>query len=168
MAKRRIGPGQKPKGPQGERVSDHEALLVKIPRSTKVQLEALSALRKTPQWVLVDAAIRSSIDLLPEAEREAILKAKRRRRLRQFKATDKPIDTETPMTTATTPETYVAIPLTCGHCDGAIEARIERAPGFGYSDFYQVPCPHCGKTNHRHLPGRLLDVQIADSKPEEE
>lgn len=86
MTKKRRRVGQPAKGPAGERVSDYPTLLVRIPRGTKRQLEALALLRRQPQWVLVDVAIRALVAQLPEAERQQVERSKGRPGLRQFKA----------------------------------------------------------------------------------
>jgi hypothetical protein len=82
------GRGQPATGPNGERVRDYPALLVRIPRATLRRLQALSLMRRTPQWAIVDEAIRSFIERLPVDEREQIERSRGRRGLRQFKARD--------------------------------------------------------------------------------
>ena len=68
------GRGQPPKGPHGEPVSKYPPLTVRIPPTTKHQLEALSALRRVPMWQIVDQAIREYCNRLPEADRRLLLK----------------------------------------------------------------------------------------------
>jgi hypothetical protein len=85
MGRKRKGAGQPAKGPSGERVSKYPVLLVRIPRATKRQLEALAVLRRQPQWALVDDAIRAFVAQLPDAERERVENSRGRRGLRQFK-----------------------------------------------------------------------------------
>jgi hypothetical protein len=87
MKQRKTGRGQPRKGPDGARVSAYPALLVRIPATTKRQLEALSSLQRTPMWALVDQAARELIERLPEADRVRLARARPRRRpLRQFGA----------------------------------------------------------------------------------
>ena len=79
--------GQPAKGPGGARVSAFPALLVRIPPTTKRQTEALSLLRRTPMWALVDQALKELIERLPEDDRARLARARPRRRpLRQFTA----------------------------------------------------------------------------------
>jgi hypothetical protein len=64
--------GRPPSGPAGERVSDYPPLTVRIPRATKDTLLALSALRRTPAWRLVDQAVLAYVEQLPDAERRLL------------------------------------------------------------------------------------------------
>jgi hypothetical protein len=84
-SEKRRGVGQPAKGARGERVSDYPILLVRIPRATKRQLEALSVARRLPQWAIVDEAIRAYVAGLPEDERQRVERSRGHRSLRQFK-----------------------------------------------------------------------------------
>ena len=70
---RRRAPGRPPSGRAGERVSEYPPLTVRIPRATKDTLLALSALRRTPAWRLVDEAVLAYVEQLPDAERRLLL-----------------------------------------------------------------------------------------------
>jgi hypothetical protein len=65
--------GVAPKGPNGERVSKYPQLTVRIPAASKDQLEALSTLKAVPMWRLIDDAVRTLIETLPDAERRLVL-----------------------------------------------------------------------------------------------
>jgi hypothetical protein len=144
MAARKRGPGQPPKGPDGERVSEYPSLLVRIPKATKRQLQALSAIRRVPQWTLVDQAILKYIDTLPEDERQQIDQSRSRRRpLRQF--TDERVE-----------------PVTCGKCSTEIEIVCRR--GTGDADYRLVDCPSCGAHLHPWLPGDILEMRTVAGK----
>jgi hypothetical protein len=45
---------------------------VRIPRATKDTLLALSALRRTPAWRLVDQAVLAYVEQLPDPERRLL------------------------------------------------------------------------------------------------
>jgi predicted DNA-binding protein len=79
MKPKRRGRGQPPKGPGGELVSQYPPLTVRIPPETKHQLEALSVLRQTPMWSLVDESVRAYIEQLPDAERRLLAQFAQRR-----------------------------------------------------------------------------------------
>lgn len=65
-------PGRPASGPDGERVSDYPAVMVRLPRPTKSTLDALSSVTGTPVWKLVDRAVRAYIGRLPSADRKLI------------------------------------------------------------------------------------------------
>lgn len=69
MASKRMGEGR---GPGGELVSRYPPLTVRIPPETKHRLEALAALRRVPMWKLVDDALRTYVDGLPDADRRLL------------------------------------------------------------------------------------------------
>ena len=71
-APKRTIPGRPPTGPDGSRVSDYPRLTVRIPRTTKNQLELMSTLQRVPVWKLIDRAVLAYIEQLPEAQRRRI------------------------------------------------------------------------------------------------
>jgi hypothetical protein len=134
--------GQTPKGLDGDRASEYPVLLVRIPKATKRQLQALSVARRLPQWMLVDQAIRALIETLEPEERHQLEQARPRRKpLRQFK------------------DERVVIPTTCDECKGVIEIEVPHRPGFGYMNACTIECPHCRARVERLLPAEALDVR---------
>ena len=64
--------GRPPSGPDGTLTSRYPQLTVRLPPATKHQLHALSVLRRTPIWVLLDQAVTEMIDGLPDGERKLL------------------------------------------------------------------------------------------------
>lgn len=65
-------PGRPATGPDGERVSDYPAVMIRLPRLTKATLDALSSVTGTPVWKLVDRAVRLYIGRLSSADKKLI------------------------------------------------------------------------------------------------
>lgn len=65
-------PGRPAAGPDGERVSDYPAVMVRLPHPTKSSLDALSSVTGTPVWKLVDRAVRAYIARLSAADKRLI------------------------------------------------------------------------------------------------
>src|SRR5262245_8014502 len=66
------GPGRPPSGPDGERVSRYPQLTVRLPAHAKAKLSTLSLLTGTPIWKLIDQAIDTYVQHLPEPERSRL------------------------------------------------------------------------------------------------
>jgi hypothetical protein len=66
------GPGRPPAGPDGERVSQYPQLTVRLPAETKAKLSTLSLLTGTPIWRLIDAAVETYVQHLPEPEKSRL------------------------------------------------------------------------------------------------
>lgn len=87
MKQRKSRPGQPPKGPDGELVSEYPRVAVRLPPDTKAALEALAVLRRQPLWAVLDEAARELIARLPADVRQQVTRARPLKRpLRQFKA----------------------------------------------------------------------------------
>jgi hypothetical protein len=65
-------PGRPPSGPRGERVSKYPQLTVRLPVETKAKLSTLSLLTGTPIWRLIDAAVDTYVQHLPEPEKSRL------------------------------------------------------------------------------------------------
>jgi hypothetical protein len=78
LKQKRTTPGRPPTGPTGERVSDYPRLTVRIPGTTKDQLEQLSVWRRVPVWKLVDLAVLAFIERLPDDERRDLARSSKR------------------------------------------------------------------------------------------
>jgi len=66
------GPGRPPSGPRGERVSKYPQLTIRLPAETKAKLSTLSLLTGTPIWRLIDAAVDTYVQHLPEPEKSRL------------------------------------------------------------------------------------------------
>ena len=66
------GPGRPPSGPAGERVSQYPQLTIRLPAETKAKLSTLSLLTGTPIWRLIDAAVDTYVQHLPEPEKSRL------------------------------------------------------------------------------------------------
>ena len=78
---RRIG--RPPAGArEGERVKDYPQLSIRVPADVKATLQALSRLRRQPQWRLITDLVAFYLDSRPQAERRMVheLAARSRRR----------------------------------------------------------------------------------------
>ncbi len=64
----------------GDRVKDYPQVSLRLPPAQKLQLEALSILRKKPQWRVLIEAIDCLLDSLSETERQMFDEAVRRLR----------------------------------------------------------------------------------------
>lgn len=56
------------------------------------------------------------------------------------------------------PAKLVVVPIECHHCKNGIEIEYQVVLGFSCGSFYQIVCPHCGRSNHQDLPGEILAV----------
>ncbi len=79
--------GRPPVGPGGQKVSDYPQVMIRLPRETKVTLDALSALTGTAIWRLIDQAIEHYVQHMPQAQRR-LLVGVRARRAQERKARD--------------------------------------------------------------------------------
>jgi len=60
MTKKRIGPGQPPKGIRpGEKVSEYHQLTIRVPETTVTLLSALSKRLGLPRWRIVHEALHA-------------------------------------------------------------------------------------------------------------
>src|SRR5712692_8258703 len=66
------GPGRPPSGPAGERVSEYPQLTIRLPAATKAKLSTLSLLTGTPIWRLIDSAVDTYVQHLPEPEKSRL------------------------------------------------------------------------------------------------
>lgn len=78
MKQKPRGVGRPRSGPDDTKVSDYPRLTVRLPRSTKDQLEGLAWLKRRAVWELIDSAVRAYIDALPDDERRELLRFSRR------------------------------------------------------------------------------------------
>ena len=66
------GPGRPPSGPGGQRVSQYPQLTIRLPAETKAKLSTLSLLTGTPIWRLIDSAVDTYVQHLPEPEKSRL------------------------------------------------------------------------------------------------
>jgi len=66
------GPGRPPAGPGGEHVSRYPQLTIRLPAETKAKLSTLSLLTGTPIWRLIDGAVETYVQHLPEPEKSRL------------------------------------------------------------------------------------------------
>ena len=73
MATEKTGPGRRPTGRRGEKISqEYTRPTIRLAPSTLAQLRAWSALTGEPLWRLVEQSILEAIDGLPPAQRSLI------------------------------------------------------------------------------------------------
>jgi len=65
--------GRRPVGLNGEKVSEYPQVMIRLPRQTKITLDALSGLTGTPIWRLIDQAVEVYVRALPNSERRLLL-----------------------------------------------------------------------------------------------
>ena len=71
--------GRPPVGTGGQKVSEYPQVMIRLPRETKVTLDALSGLTGTPIWRLVDQAIEHYVQHMPESQRRLLVGVRERR-----------------------------------------------------------------------------------------
>lgn len=71
--------GRPAEGIAGERVSDYPQVMIRLPRATKNLLDALRGVTGVPIWRLVDQAVATYVDQLPEPERKLLVGVRDRR-----------------------------------------------------------------------------------------
>ena len=59
-------------GPKGEKVSTYPQLTVRLPVETKARLTTLSLLMATPVWKIIDTAVETFVQHLPDEERKLL------------------------------------------------------------------------------------------------
>jgi predicted DNA-binding protein len=64
--------GRPASGPDGAKVSKYPQLTVRLPVETKARLTTLSLLMATPVWKIIDTAVETFVQHLPEDERKLI------------------------------------------------------------------------------------------------
>ena len=73
--------GRPPVGAGGQKVSEYPQVMIRLPRETKVTLDALSGLTGTPIWRLIDQAIEQYVRHMPESQRRLLAGVRERRAL---------------------------------------------------------------------------------------
>jgi hypothetical protein len=74
--------GRPPAGDRGERVKDYPQVSVRLPKSARDKLLALSAVRKQPQWRLIVESVECYLRDLPRHEQVRIARILSTRRSR--------------------------------------------------------------------------------------
>jgi predicted DNA-binding protein len=64
--------GRPASGPDGAKVSKYPQLTVRLPVETKARLTTLSLLTATPVWKIIDSAVETFVQHLPEEERKLL------------------------------------------------------------------------------------------------
>jgi predicted DNA-binding protein len=64
--------GRPASGPKGEKVSAYPQLTVRLPVETKARLTTLSLLMATPVWKIIDTAVETFVQHLPDEERKLL------------------------------------------------------------------------------------------------
>jgi len=72
VAKKPSRMGRPAAGLRGEKVSQYPQVMIRLPHQTKAALDALSGATGTPIWRLIDLAVATYLDSLPEAQRRLI------------------------------------------------------------------------------------------------
>jgi predicted transcriptional regulator len=72
----------------GEKVKDYPQLSVRVPPDIKVQVSALSVVRRESQWHIITDAIECYIRDLPPSERAAVEEVVRRTKRRRARPSE--------------------------------------------------------------------------------
>ena len=64
--------GRPASGPGGAKVSQYPQLTVRLPVETKARLTTLSLLMATPVWKIIDTAVETFVQHLPDEERKLL------------------------------------------------------------------------------------------------
>jgi hypothetical protein len=77
--------GRPPAGDRGERVKDYPQVSVRLPKSSRDKLLALSKVRKQPQWRLIVESVECYLRDLPRQEQAQITRLLSSRRPKDAK-----------------------------------------------------------------------------------
>ena len=64
--------GRPASGPGGAKVSEYPQLTVRLPAETKARLTTLSLLTATPVWKIIDTAVETYVQHLPDEDRKLL------------------------------------------------------------------------------------------------
>jgi predicted DNA-binding protein len=64
--------GRPASGPDGAKVSNYPQLTVRLPAETKARLTTLSLLTATPVWKIIETAVETYVQHLPDDERKLL------------------------------------------------------------------------------------------------
>lgn len=64
--------GRPASGPGGAKVSNYPQLTVRLPAETKARLTTLSLLTATPVWKIIETAVETYVQHLPDDERKLL------------------------------------------------------------------------------------------------
>ena len=76
--------GRPPAGDRGERVKDYPQVSVRLPKTSRDKLLALSQVRKQPQWRLIMESVECYLRDLPRHEQAKIARLISRARAKDF------------------------------------------------------------------------------------